>query len=116
MNVNVKLFPAKVEEIITWKQPDELRADLSFWSSFSTCTASCDEDGRKKLILIIGIEPKGGEDSTEPKVASLTVYSCGGSLPLMDISCTLLGRSVPAVAEGAAMLQPAGVLENTINI
>lgn len=78
---------------LTWKHPaDELRADLSFWNSFSTCLASCDEEGRNKLMLIIGIEPNGGEDSMEPKLPSLTVYSCGGSLPLMDISCTLLER------------------------
>ena len=43
------------------------------------------------LISIIGIEPgDGSEDSKDPKLQSLTMYSCGGSSLLMDISSTLL--------------------------
>jgi len=69
---HVKLFPQRFKDgyvrrndkKLTWKHPaEELRADLSFWSSFSTCLGSCDEEGRNKLMLIIGIEPNGGEDS-----------------------------------------------------
>ena len=43
------------------------------------------------LISIIGIEPgDGSEDSKDPKLQSLTMYSCGGSSLMMDISSTLL--------------------------
>ena len=43
------------------------------------------------LISITGIEPgDGSEDSIDPKLQSLTTYSCGGSSLLMDISSTLL--------------------------
>ena len=50
---------------------------------------------------MIGIEPSdGSEDSIDPKLLSLTMYSCGGSSLLMDISSTLLDNS----AEGRTML------------
>ena len=53
------------------------------------------------LISMIGIEPSdGSEDSIDPKLLSLTMYSCGGSSLLMDISSTLLDNS----AEGRTML------------
>ena len=42
------------------------------------------------LISIIGIEASGSEGSIDPELQSLTMYSCGGSSPLMDISSTLL--------------------------
>ena len=50
------------------------------------------------LISIIGIEASGSEDSIDPKLQSLTMYSCGGSSLLMDISSTLL-ENVSILAE-----------------
>lgn len=50
------------------------------------------------LISIIGIEASGSEDSIDPKLQFLTMYSCGGSSLLMDISSTLL-ENVSILAE-----------------
>ena len=62
------------------------------------------------LISMIGIEPTdGSEDSIDPKLLSLTTYSCGGSSLLMDISSTLLcilaeGRTILSVTYTVSMV------------
>lgn len=86
--------------ISTWKQPDELSADLSFSSSICAFAESCD-DVEKRLISMIGIWPTSGEDSIAPKMPSLTIYSGGGSTPLIDISRTLMDNFTEAVSSSS---------------